>query len=216
MTIKHLLTKEQENFIKRHKIPYDLLFDAGGEAMTEEMKQGMTKANKAFVYNTENCDKDPNHTLKSIDGDCVQCDASKIPSILGEYQTAYIYLAGSIKANWIKVGLAKDIRNRIKTMNNSSSMYGGHNDWEILFYAKTTSSGKIERMIHERLNSNKISAQYIKSFKLQKAADLYQCSYQKAKGEISAIQDEEKFEFTQVNEKSHLISEYQFRNLTVK
>jgi len=216
MTIKHLLTKTQESFIKKHKIPTDLLFDAQGEGMTEGLKQLMSEANAVIAYNTVGCSKDDNHNFKTIDGHCPQCETGRIAFLLRERQTGFIYIAGSRKGNLIKIGSTQNVLNRIKSLNMPKTMYAGFDDWVLLFDAKTITQGRTERKIQERLIENKVVNQYEKSGKLQDAGELYRCSYTKAKEAITTLEGEEQFEFTQVHEKRDLIPDYQFKNLKAR
>jgi hypothetical protein len=216
MSIKHLLTKEQESFIKKNKIPEDLLFDAQGAEMSIELMQEMSTMNKVLAYNTMACDVNASHNFKTISGLCPQCDTSNIASALREYKTGYIYLAGSKKSQLIKVGSANETKDSIKTLTKSESKSGGFDDWELLFHAKTETLGRTERMIQQKLSEYKASYPHEKSGKLLNGSELYRCSYNKVKDALAEVQDEEHFEFMQVKEWKHMIAEYQFKNLRVK
>lgn len=216
MIIKNPLNKEQKDFMKKHQIPEDLLFDANGEGFSEELKQNMSEANKVLAYNAVGCEANTDYNFINIEGDFVQGDTDKIPFALRTYKTGYIYIAGSIKAHLIKVGSSNEVKDRIKSLNISTAKSGGYDDWELLLQAKTTTLGKVERLFQQKLVEYKSSAQYEKHGKIQNGGELYRCSYNKAKEVLTALEEEEKIEFTQINEKRHLLSEYQFKNLKVK
>jgi hypothetical protein len=216
MTIKHVLTKTQESFIKKHKIPADLLFDAQGEGMTEELKERMSETNTVFAYNTVGCTKDDNHNFKTIGGHCPQCETGKIALLLREHEAGFIYIAGSRKGTLIKVGSTSNIIDRIKSLNMPKTRYAGFDDWVLLYDARTATQGRSERKIQQKLSENKVNYLVEKSGKATDSGELYRCSYNKAKDAITALETEESFEFTQVHEKRDLIPDYQFKNLKAR
>lgn len=215
MTIKHLLTKEQETFIKKHKIPEELLFDAEGNDIAD-VQQNMSDANKVIAYNTSACTENENHTFKTIGGYCPQCDTARIALVLREHKTGYIYIAGSRRGSLIIIGSANETKSKTMTLNLTNSKFGGYDDWELLFNAKTETIGRVERLFQQKLVEYKASYQSEKVGKLQNGGEFFRCSYLKTKDAFDALQGEEQFQFTQVSEKKHLIFDYQFKNLKMK
>jgi len=215
MIIKHLLTKEQEAFIKKHKISQDLLINANGEGLTEDLIKTMYEENKLFAYNTNDC-TDPEHSIRTIAGDCPQSDPTRVAATLRELKAGYIYIAGSKKGGLIKVGSANETKARTPTFDISSAKYGGYDDWEVLFHARTVNMGRIERFFQEKLSEYKTSYQFEKAGKLQSGGELYRCSYAKAKEVILDEENQLPADFTLISEKKHIISEYQFKNLKVR
>jgi hypothetical protein len=215
MIIKTPLTKEQKDFIKKHQISEEVLFDANGEQMSEDLKQRMLEAEKVLAYNVSGCAEHNEYNFTDIEGVFVQGDTDKIPFALRTYKTGYIYIAGSKKTHLIKVGSSNEVKDRIKTLNIATTKSGSIDDWELIFQAKTETLGKVERMFQQKLCEYKSASQYEKG-KLQNGGELYRCSYNKAKDAMVAAEGEEQFEFTQINEKKHMISEYLFKNLRVK
>ena len=120
MIIKNLLTKEQKEFMKKHQITEDLLIDANGGELSEELKQTMAENKKVLAINVNSIHADADHDFINIDGVCVQHDLEKIPFAIRTYKTGYIYIAGSKKAHLIKVGSSNEIKDRIKTLDISS------------------------------------------------------------------------------------------------
>jgi hypothetical protein len=214
--IKNVLTKEQKDFIKKYKIPEELLFDALGEGFSEDLQQRMVDESKAFAYNAEACIMDADHNFRTIGGACAQCEPSKIASALREYKTGYIYLSGSVKGGLIKIGSSNETKDRIITFSIPSSKFAGYDDWELLFHAKTAMLGRVERLVQERLAEYKADYHPEKSGKLLNGGELYRCSYLKAKEAVMALNEEGAYELSQTNEKRHLISEYQFKNLRAR
>ncbi|WP_442590280.1 GIY-YIG nuclease family protein [Pedobacter sp. AW31-3R] len=215
MIIKHELTKEQESFIKKHKISDDLLIDAQGEEMSAEFIQHMSDTNKVIAYNTLPDSENDDHSLnfKTIGGHCPQRDPSKIALALRENKPGYIYLGGSIKGGLIKVGSTSDSKDRIKNLNLHKSKLAGFEDWEILYEARTENLGKLERILNQKLSEYKATYEPEKIGKVQNGSELYRCAYAKVKDLINTLEEENQISFTQVNERKHLLSEYQFKNL---
>ena len=213
MTIDNTLTKEQEDFIKKHKIAKDLLFDAQGQVLSDELKAEMSEHNKVVAYNASGYSEDESFNFQTIGGDWLQADPSKLSIALRENSTGYIYLAGSRKGGLIKVGSANDKHNSIKGLNLPASRSAGFDDWELLFDVKSTAMGKLERLIQEELDEFKAAYPHEKIAKTQNAAEVYRCSYDKARSAIATFESDERFGLTQFNEKKHLIAGYQFRNL---
>jgi len=216
MTIKHLLTKEQETFVKKHKISQDILINANGEGMSDELLQQMHDEGKVFAYNVNDCAENAEHSFRTISGDCPQCDTTKVTAALREHKNGYIYIAGSKKGSMIKVGSANETKARTPTFDISSAKYGGYDDWEVLFHARTVTMGRIERQFQEQLSEYKTSYQFEKAGKLQNGGELYRCSYAKAKEVILNEENQLPSDFTLISEKKHLISEYNFKNLKVR
>lgn len=216
MTIKHLITKEQENFLKKHKISQELLFDAEGEELSEELQLKMTEADKIIACNTALCTENDTHNLKTIGGYCPQCDTTKIAAALREQKPGYIYISGSKRGGLIKIGSSNEGKSKTLTLNLTTARDGGYDDWELLFSAKTTILGRVERMLQHKLDEYKAAYQHEKSGKLQNGGELYRCAYLKAKEAYLSLQEEQQIEFTQVSEKKHIISEYQFKNLKIQ
>lgn len=213
MTIDNPLTKEQEDFIKKHKIAKDLLFDAQGNVLSDELKAEMSANNKVVAYNASGYDGEENFNFQSIGGDWLEADFSKVAIALRENNVGYVYLAGSRKGGLIKVGSSNDKHNSIKGLNLPASRSAGFDDWELLFDVKSTAMGKLERLVHQELSEFKAAYPHEKIAKTQNAAELYRCSYDKARAAISALEGDESLGMVQFNEKKHLISGYQFRNL---
>jgi hypothetical protein len=213
MSIKEELTKSQVAFLEKHKISEELLINANGCGMTEELSQRMSDEGKAFAYNTAECSSNKNHQFKTREGECPQCHTPSIQYALKEFETGYIYIIGSIKAGLMKVGLATEIVKRVKSLNGTASKYGGFDDWEMLYYAKTSKIGRVERLAQEKLSNYLDTRQFGKAEKLQKGNELYRCSFNRAKKALTDVQEEQVIEFTQKVEKSGITDYYQFRNL---
>ena len=213
MSIKEELTRSQIAFLDKHKISEDSLINANGSGMTEELRQRMAEEEKIVAYNSSECTVNKNHRFVISDGHCPQCSTTSLQNALKEYEDGYVYIIGSVKAGLVKIGLTTEIVKRVKSLNGTASRFAGCDDWEMLFYAKTTKIGKTARLIREKLENYLDTRQYTKSDKPQKAAELFRCSYNKARQAYIEVHNEQMLEFTQKVEKFGIIDSYQFRNL---
>jgi hypothetical protein len=216
MSIKEQFSRSQIAFLDKHKISEDLLINADGNGMTEDLNLRMSEEGMILAYNTSECSANKNHTFLTAEGECPQCHTATIHAALKEYQTGYIYIIGSVQAGLMKVGAATEIIKRVKTLNGAASRYGGFDDWEMLFYAKTINIGKVERMVQEKLTSYLDTRQFLKSEKTPKGSELFRCSYTRAKTALMDVQEELALEFSQKVERSAILYNYQFRNLIVR
>jgi len=213
MITKDQLTKEQQEFFKKNKVSYELLFDAKGEEMSDELIAKMSELDAVIAINTTVCENNPEHHFRTIAGFCPQCDPAKVATALVEHKVGFVYIAGSLKGKLIKVGCTGDTKGRVNDLNTALAKYANYDDWVILYEAKTLKIGKVERTMHTELDHYKTSRQHTKAGKLQNAHDIYQCSYSKARNVITQLQDDVHVAFTQIKEKAQVAESYQFANL---
>jgi Tfp pilus assembly protein PilN len=137
MITKDQLTKEQQEFFKKHKVSYELLFDAKGQGMSDDLKAQMSEIDAVIAINTEECENNATHTLRTIAGFCPQCDPSKVAAALVEHKVGFVYIAGSLKGKLIKVACTGDTKGRVNDLNTALAKYANYDDWVILYEAKT-------------------------------------------------------------------------------
>ena len=169
------MTPEEKRFLKKHKIHLDDVFDARYEPTsfwTEEAK----RQGKNFIIKDPPC-KEAGHRLYTRKNKCIQCNTEQIAYMLRVYESGFVYIAGSICEKFIKIGSAKNIKERKRTLPEQS--YGGANDWKILRYVKVEHRGKTEGEIQNDLREYKYKkdAYYQKDGRKQQASELYQCSF---------------------------------------
>lgn len=166
-------------FINEKKLEINHFFDAGGNPLTESIKDRMRSENKVFAFNTSPCTKNKSHTLKSRSGHCIICDTSNIHYTLLNFNEGFVYIAGSLLKKKIKIGATNNIEKREKYLNENKG-YGNINDWKILYYVKTPLMGKNEFAIQNRLQRyNEPPIDYIKDKESKTATELFRCSYRK-------------------------------------
>ena len=167
------LTTEQRVFLKSQKIPFSELFDASGMRKAD-YQAAMDEEGKHFAYGVTPCNA-AGHTLRTKAGHCIQCDTAKVAFALRSSKRATVYIAGSISQKLIKVGSTVDHSIRVRTLNDNR--YGDAIDWEMLVVCTVPSAGKIEFLMHEKLEPHNVGGYYVKSGRRQACYELFNCGY---------------------------------------
>ena len=162
-----MLTKSELVFIKAQGVNVDQVFDGRGIPAT--LRKSAAKTAGAILVLGTPCKKH-GHRLRTRSGHCVQCDTSKIAHQNRFRDSGYVYIAGSMNANVLKIGTAKDISQRERNLN--GHVYGGYDDWKMLFYAKVEHGGKTEQAALAKLAKWRVPKEYEKDGKFQLAEEM--------------------------------------------
>lgn len=197
------MDKELLLFLEIHKIDLNDVQDAKGLPIYQ-IKDEMKSNDKLFAYNTTPCEKG-GHTLRDRSGHCIVCNTANIAFMKRSRQTGYIYIAGSLLRNYIKVGMTTTgINDRISRMN--SRRVGNTNDWVVLKTIKCDFANMIEFGIQNKLSRYSVNG--------ENSTEIFRCSYNKA-NEIAETFFEEN-NIVKKEQKIHVVSlgRYnEFRNL---
>jgi hypothetical protein len=124
------------------------------------------------------------HRLRSTKGHCVQCD-TKVLAFASRFNLKqYLYIAGSLEARLIKIGVCKDLGQRIRQI--CGERHGDARDWEILYAVEIERAGEIEDRVLGRLDSHSIYSTYWKDGVLQQSIELRRCSISQAMQAMTA------------------------------
>ena len=148
------LTNEEYAFLVEHKIHWENLFDARGQAPTGWDSQAKSQGLDFGL--SEPCYK--GHRLRERKGHCIQCKTSHIAFIRRSAATGYVYIAVSTKAKLYKIGSTIDYKERISRLR--SEAYAGYDDWKMICVCRLKNSGKIEFDIHRKLDDFKVQFSY--------------------------------------------------------
>ncbi len=204
------LSKEQLDFLKKHNVPLDKVFNASGLSKSEYQVL-MNEQEKIVAFNVSPCNS-AGHTLRTRSGHCVQCNTAYLGFQKRHDSSGYIYIAGTKKGQLIKIGFAESIENREKTL--LESKYAGLNDWKILIAIFFTKSGIIEINMHNKLNKYSRELFYKHEGKMQEATEIYSCSLLKAKNTLLEICNDQNIDVKLV--RNYTLDDYEFRNLAKK
>jgi len=134
------LTTSQLNFIKKINISSHELFDASG-MKTWEWKQQMKGLGKLVAFGVYPCAA-KGHTLRTRAGHCIQCNTANLSYLKRMNESADVYVAWSKGSKLVKIGLAKNAYERLKSINKFK--YGGTGDWELKMIYECENAGEIE------------------------------------------------------------------------
>jgi hypothetical protein len=170
-----MLTEIEIEFLKSQGLAQHDVYDGRGQSK-EEWRAAAKSEGKILVLGTP-CGE-ANHRLRTRSGHCVQCNSKKIAFQERHNSVGYVYIAGSMDAKLIKIGTAIDIEQRLSNLRHQA--YGGIRDWEMLFTAKVTNSGKTEGEALSQLKQSKITRAYSKDGNEQEASELLKTNFTKA------------------------------------
>lgn len=204
------MTDTERAFIFGQGIQEALLYDAKGQAMSSSLESKMKSLGKVFAYNSTPC-QSFGHTIRTRSGHCIQCDTAKIAFILRAVSFGCIYIAGSQKGNWMKVGVTSSKEVREESINREK--YGNLDDWEVLFSGKCLNVGTVENNVHQILRGYAEVVRYIHDNHDQKTKELFRCGYNKAKNALDQVLQEGGVTLINELEKKSRLHMYDFRNL---
>ena len=167
-----VLTKEQIEFLSKQEISLGVVFNAEG-LTAKERKSQMETLDMRFAYGVTPCKK-MGHTLRSLAGDCIQCNTHVIAFTNRYFDKGFIYVSISSSKELLKIGCTKNVENRTSGLNNLS--YGGINDWEIIFSDEVKkNAGKIEFAIHKKLSKFFYPVNYLRNGVTVICREIFKC-----------------------------------------
>lgn len=179
--LESIHTKEELEFITKHKLTIDDCFNASG--MSKDDRQLYAKEHGKKYYIGSYCEKG-SHRLRTPSGHCIQCNLSAIAYSGRHSQTGYVYIQGSISQKLIKIGVTSSIKERNKSLNIKGYSYANSEDWEELYSVKTDNIGEIEHKAQKKLTPYKQDITYNRGDKEQKAQEVFRCPYSIAKAAL--------------------------------
>ena len=165
------LTKEQIEFLSKQEISLGLVFNAEG-LTAKERKSQMETLDMRFAYGVTPCRR-MGHTLRSLAGECIQCNTHVIAFTNRYFDRGFIYVSISLSKELLKVGCTKNIQNRTSGLNKLS--YGGINDWKIIFSDEVENAGKIEFAIHKKLSKFFYPVNYLRNGVTVICREIFKC-----------------------------------------
>lgn len=202
------LNTEQLQFLNHHKIDIDKTFDASG--MRREFYQVLMKEqNKIIAYGVSPCAK-RGHTLRTRAGHCAQCNTHVISKMKEYVEVGFVYIAGSVALQCIKVGFTSNPIDRAITVNKTK--YGNSNDWQLLCKCECEEGGMIEKEVQKLLGLYRTNNKYFHDGHQQETSELFTCGYPKAIEALKRIQSEYPDHFKSILEMKYVINKYSFAN----
>jgi hypothetical protein len=173
--LKNELTSDELAFLGSQNLGPDDVFDARWMSQARWFRE-IKEAGKTIALGSP-CRK-AGHRLRSRKGHCAQCD-TKVLAYAGRHDLEqYIYIAGSLRARLVKIGVCKDLLQRVRQI--CSERHGDAADWEIIYAVHIARSGEIEERVLGRLAAYSVDEYYWKNGALQKSIELRRCSISQA------------------------------------
>lgn len=164
------LSAEQLVFLEHHKVPLSKVFDATG--LRRSCWQDEMDWLDAWVACGVTPCKREGHTLRTRNGDCVQCRPGNLAFLKRLSQPAFVYITYSKTAKLSKIGSSTDPDKRINLLN--MERYGGVGDWKIYCCQDSQYSGRVELSLHKHFLLDKVDGtSYIKQGVLTESKELF-------------------------------------------
>lgn len=166
------ITTEQEDFLARHDIPLDRLFDATG-MQRQDYKRTMIALGKWVAIGVTPC-AEAGHTMRTSAGHCAQCRPANLAFLRRYDSPGEVYVAHSKSGPLTKVGSAKDAEQRVRSLN--ACQYGGVSDWQIEFCQAASNAGRIEFAAQRALSQYTAAGTYFKEGTNTDCREIFSCS----------------------------------------
>lgn len=197
---------ETKLFFEKHKISENEIINAKGQNISS-LYDFMKSNQKLFAYNSTLCYK--GHSIRDRSGHCIVCNTASIAFLKRSLATGNVYIAGSIKKGYIKIGMSTvPLDNRFSRLN--SRKVGNTDDWVLLKSFKCHNANIHEFEIHKLLKKYKVDGD---KYGDTESTEIFRCSFEKADTTINEYFD--KFDI-QILEKKKILyntENYRFRNL---
>lgn len=166
-----ILTNEQQLFLEQQHLSPSRVFNAHGMASAAYRKE-MKELGMIVAYGVTPC-REAGHTLRTSGGHCAQCKPGTLAFVMRWHDKAEVYVANSSQSPLIKVGVAQECKERLRTLN--SHGYGGVNDWNIYFYYEVNNAGLVEFIAQQTLKQYRVARQYFRNDKIIDCHELFDC-----------------------------------------
>lgn len=178
-----LLTKPQRDFLIKHGISVNQVFDATRykqKTYRDLMKEG------GFIVaaGVTNCNQG-HDSLRTRSGHCVMCNPASLSFQKRHKSVGDLYIMFSPSKKLIKVGVADSAHERVISLNKQA--YGEIKDWEIAHVVRVTNAGYAEEIIHGRLFLHNEERYFLKNGEMVLAKEIFSCSVKDALKEIKAL-----------------------------
>ena len=174
--MKEILTESELRFLASQGLGADDVFDARGFPQWLWF-QRIDEEGKTVALGSR-CSR-AGHRLRSRRGHCVQCDTKKLAFQARYKANQYVYIAGSLSAQLIKIGTCGDYQQREHQLR--AEKYGSAGDWDVIFFIRARNAGAVEHSARAQLSHYIVTRDYWKDGFRQTAIELLQCSFHQAK-----------------------------------
>ena len=153
-----------------------MVFDATGLAKPEYQRQ-MKSLGKGFAIGVTPCGR-ARHTIRTRAEHCAQCNTATIAFMKRVMDNGYVYVAGSIRKQLIKLGVTSNVLERQKSLNGTA--YRGVDDWKILYWVRTPTAGQVEFDAQSTLEAYAAQTTYRREMRSVDCLETFSCGYTRA------------------------------------
>ena len=179
MWVDHMaeLRPDQQAFLTANRIPLSAVFDASGLSKSQ-YSPIMKSMEKWVAIGVTPCNKF-GHQMRTRAGHCMQCNELAHVFLQRHINPGEVYIAGSNKGAFIKIGTAKSSLNRINSLN--SIGYGGVDDWKLILVMQVKDAGLIEFVAQKSISEFAYPTSYLRDGKKVECVETFRCKYSRAK-----------------------------------
>ena len=177
------LSPEQLAFLAAHGIPPGTVFDASGMRRSAYQRT-MAEKGRAFAYGVGICNR-LHRAIRTRAGHCIQCNPARIAFALRDDISAFVYIAGSARAELIKVGLTTDLDARQRNLR--IERWAGCSDWQVLAFVECPEAGRAERAAHALLSTWSTSCEYSQGGTRHQSCEVFRCDFADARDALLAV-----------------------------
>jgi len=176
-------TEEQAQVLAQHGIRAEQVLDARG--MARKLWQAECKRqSKAWAFTPDSPCQKGRHVLRDSSGHCVQCNPKGVSYSKRHHEDAWVYIAWSESECLHKIGSAKDIGERRRTLNEG---YGDAKDWMFVYKRTFKNGGRVESAAKGSLDPFAVERSYNHRGKTVFTRELFDCDYGTARNAVEAL-----------------------------
>lgn len=176
ITIADKLTQDQLDFLSHHRIDLSEVLDATG-MRTTDYRTLMRDENYKVAIGVTLCKL--GHAMRTSGVHCAQCYPGNLGHKNNHRQSNFIYLFASRHAGLVKIGICKDVKQRLAEMNRKS--IANANDWrQLLAKDVGTEAGPVETEAHRRLKPYRTDNVFTHGLNMQQSREHFSCTPEEA------------------------------------
>ena len=201
------MDKNLQEFLNYHKIDLDELYDAKGQPVNN-IKDEMKREDKLFAFNTTPCQK-AGHTIRDRYSHCIVCETANIAFMKRTRLPGFVYIAGSLSKQFIKVGMSTTkLEDRLSRLN--SRKVGNTNDWVMIKAIKCDYANEKEIAVQKLLKKYKIDGDFYDGVETN---EIFKCSYETANKALEEYFQNNEIKRIETKTLIYSPEKYSFRNL---
>jgi hypothetical protein len=170
------LTDDELGFLSLHGFNREDVHD-GRHQSKSSREEAAKREGKPLILTSVVC-RAAGHRIRTRGGHCFQCNPLRLVYQIRHGEPAFVYVAGSLTGQLIKIGSAGDIPTRQRKLR--YDQYAGFADWKIMFSVWANEAGKVESDASARIADRRTYQPYFKDGVEQVAVEAFRCRFSTA------------------------------------